>query len=814
MNPSKLHKSSLQYLTSDAVSTIPKDLQTIPQWITWRAGPIKTDGKFDKYPIGKNSRGDAWQTPEQWMTFSEAVAAATRNKYSGVGLVLPAKGSDGKFIVALDFDSVDLQNPNDPRIQEIQEIHRRLGEPYIEKSPSGRGLRAFVTSEISIAQLSSSNPLGGKDELFCLSYRWVTVTGSTCGGSGVPDATDEINELAHAWSRRNLGDRELAPQPQSKGNSEQLNTDWNGWPRNKLLDGDGREGMMLAYAGHLRSHGLPQDQIEEHCLKANQDHYEDKLDESIVLDRARRYAVSEDFEPQQNLDYLLAKIDQTDAGNVALLFKLSKGDLRYVSEQKKWIFWDGTQWSFKKSISQVHKLSLLVADAYMRKVKRIEKEIDDPATSADQRKNLKEIFKSMNKWVNKCRSQTGLDSIISIAMRDPRFVISSDELDRDPKLLGVKNGVVDLQTGTLRQNSKEDYILKRTPVIFNPNASTKLIDKFFQEITAYPDGLLQGKVKPKFRPILARYLKKFSGYCLTGLVNEQVMFMLAGKGANGKSVLVDLMTAIIGDYCEVIQTDVLLSHRSASNAEQASPSTRKLAGARCVITSENKDGAQLDVAVVKRHTGDGNMTARALHENPFTFAITHKLVLPTNYPPRVDQMDQAIRGRLHVIPFDMRWNRPGTVDYDPTLPEADKELLNKLKADAEGALKFFIEGAVIYFSEGLSPPDEVIAFTQGYISEQDTLRCWLDDCCIVCPIGEGSTVKTLFASYQLFCSEQGEQMQVDTAAGLGRRLKHMGYEYRKTRDGACYALKLNGKEDTKNFRLSPMSLVNHKSVME
>ena len=120
MNHSKIHKSSLQYLTSDAVSTIPKDLQTIPQWITWRAGPIKTDGKFDKYPIGKNSRGDAWQTPEQWMTFSEAVAAATRNKYSGVGLVLPAKGSDGKFIVALDFDSVDLHNQNDPRVKEIQ----------------------------------------------------------------------------------------------------------------------------------------------------------------------------------------------------------------------------------------------------------------------------------------------------------------------------------------------------------------------------------------------------------------------------------------------------------------------------------------------------------------------------------------------------------------------------------------------------------------------------------------------------------------------------------------------------------------------
>jgi putative DNA primase/helicase len=492
-----------------------------------------------------------------------------------------------------------------------------------------------------------------------------------------------------------------------------------------------------------------------------------------------------------NSSYIaLENVDQSDVGNVARLHQITQGDIRYVIEMRAWIWWNGTRWEYDRGLVNLHRLTLEVAQTYVDKRNRLQREMEEPSTSPDQRKALKLAIRSLDKWIAECRNRSRLEAMIALAQKDQRFVISSTELDRHPELIGVGNGVVCLRSGTLRADSKADFILRRSPVNFNPAASIDGIQKFIEEITAYPDGIEDGKVKARPRPVLTTYLKKVCGYTLTGLSREQLMFMLCGGGANGKSLLVDLLREVLGDYCEVVQPEIILSAKTGSSAEQASPSTRKLAGARCAITSESKDGAQLDVAVVKRHTGDSKMTARGLHESPVTFDVTHKLILLTNHPPRVDHMDDAIKGRLHVIPFDMRWNRPGTVDPDPSLPDADKHLLSKLRAESEGILKFFIEGAVMYFAEGLAPPHEVATFTQGYISAQDTVKRWMTEQCEVCPDEVGATAGQLFANYRGFCATEGEREQDESAAALGRRLKRMGLHARKTRLGSRYGLRL------------------------
>lgn len=787
------HHATLKYVAHNVTTVVPTLLQELPQWIGWSAGPMQPDGKFDKYPKGRDGTGDRWQTPAQWMTFEDALVFAKQRGLSGVGLVLPAKTPNGLQLVALDYDGVDLTGSESARVQEIMRHHENLGSPYVEVSPSGKGIRMFVLSAQPLPQISASNPLGGKDELFCASGKWVTITGDTLGGTDVLEATEAISAIAEQWEARSPAKPSRRTSDHSGSGSGRmlghLTGGWQGWPMQKLRDGDGREEMMLAYAGHLRAKGLDQATIERMCLEANKERYEDQLEEDVVLDRAQRYEAHSSGEAVQASDAVLEQVDQTDAGNVARLWELTLGDARYVHEMGVWILWNQNRWEFDRSLSGLHRLTLGVAATYARKLKRLQTELDDPSANAEQRKALRDAVKSLEKWVAQCRNRSRIEAMIALAQKDPRFVISAGDLDRDPHLIGVANGVVCLRTGTVRPDGKNDLILRRSPVAFNPNSSTAAIRKFVAEVTSWPDGLEDGKVKPSPRPILARYLQKLGGYCLTGLTKEQVMFMLSGKGANGKSVLVDVLKQVLGDYCEVVQPEILLSTKGASSAEQASPSTRKLAGARCVITSESKEGAQLDVAVIKRHTGDRQMTARGLFERPITFDVTHKLLLLTNHPPRADHMDDAIKGRLHVIPFDLCWNRPGTTEYDPTLPDADKDLPAKLKAEAEGVLLYFIEGAVMYFQDGLAPPPEVTRFTQGYITSQDTVRKWLNEECVPCPLEEGATASQLHASYRKFCAGEGEREQADSAAALGRRLKQMGYQSQRTRDGTRYALK-------------------------
>jgi len=792
---SRAHHTPLRYVAEKIRTVVPTELAVIPNWITWMAGPLRPDGKFDKQPKGRDGTSGRWQMPDQWMDFSEALDAARSRGHSGVGLVLPAQTSNGRHVVALDFDGVDLTDSESARVQEIMQHHESLGSPYVEESPSGKGVRMFVLSDEPLRQISAPNPLGGKDELFCISGKWVTVTGNTLGGNGVREVTGAITHIAKTWEARSPA----RSSPRAMGHASatlnmlgHLTGGWQGWPTRKLKDGDGREEMMLAYAGHLRAKGLDQATIERMCLEANKEHYEDQLKEDVVLDRAQRYEGHSPGEAVQAPDAVLEQVDQTDAGNVARLWELTSGDARYVHEMGVWILWRHNRWEYDRSLSGLHRLTLGVAATYERKLKRLQKELDDPSASAEQRKALRSAVQSLQKWVTQCRNRTRIEAMLALAQKDPRFVICTGDLDRDPHLIGVANGVVCLRTGTVRPDGKKDLILRRSPVAFNPSASTVAIRKFVAEVTSYPDGVEDGKVKPMPRPILGRYLQKLGGYCLTGLTKEQVMFMLCGKGANGKNVLVDVLRQVMGDYCEVVQPEILLAAKTAASAEQASPSTRKLAGARCAITSENKEGAQLDVTVIKRHTGDSQMTARGLFERPITFDVTHKLVLLTNHPPRVDHMDDAIKGRLHVVPFDMCWNRPGTTEYDPALPDADKDLLGKLKAEAEGVLLYFIEGAALYFQEGLTPPPEVTRFTQGYITSQDTVRKWLAEECVSCPLEDGSTASQLHASYRAFCAAEGEREQADSAAALGRRLKQMSHHSLRTREGTRYALKPRG----------------------
>lgn len=278
--------NSKGHLNKEFRDQIPSDLQCINQWITWQAGEPDSAGKFDKRPKGKDGTGRQWQQPHQWMTFTEASNACMNGGFSGVGLVLPAVLSGERHLVALDFDSVPLdESQENKRLVEIRELHRHLGSPYAEVSPSGRGIRMFVTSSVQHPQCSTSNPFGGKDELFCKSPKWVTVTGNKWAGSGVPHVPEKITDVASLWGSRNA-----QPKPLTVNLSHlTVCAKWVGWPAQKLRDGDGRESMMLSYAGHLRATGHDQAEIEHLCMDANQVHYKDPLENDVVLQRARRF---------------------------------------------------------------------------------------------------------------------------------------------------------------------------------------------------------------------------------------------------------------------------------------------------------------------------------------------------------------------------------------------------------------------------------------------------------------------------------------------------------------------------------------------
>lgn len=446
--------------------------------------------------------------------------------------------------------------------------------------------------------------------------------------------------------------------------------------------------------------------------------------------------------------------DRTDAGNVTLMAQQVDGNLRFVPERRMWLWWDGERWTPDTYGTFAQAAALQVAEHYHRQAIELRKQGERKGLDDKESKRIEQAATSVEKWATQCRNKKAIDNMLALAKGDARFALAVGELDCDPWLFGVDNGVVDLRTGTLREACREDYVTRRAPVAFNPAAQAPRWKQFIKEITAKPVAGAVGSYQA--REALAAYMQRALGYAMTGSTGEHKMFIAIGEGSNGKNVLLDLLQWLMGDYCQNVPPEALMATRHDADSERPSPTAATLAGARTAISSESKDGQRLDVALVKRHTGGGYMTARFLRENTFRFEITHKLWLMTNHKPALDHMDEAMRGRLHMIPFDMRWNRPGHPERNPSLPDGDKELPTKLKQEAEGVLAWLIEGAVAYVQEGLEPPDEVVRMTKAFFMDQDPLGRWLDTCTL-CEAPSGTSAADLFSAFNSWQNKEDEE---------------------------------------------------------
>ncbi len=479
-------------------------------------------------------------------------------------------------------------------------------------------------------------------------------------------------------------------------------------------------------------------------------------------------------------------VDRTDQGNANLLVHLASGDLRYVAETKQWMRWDGRRWHIDQHEVFVTTFALEVAKTYLQHAKQME-------SSPGGREEAEACLK----WATKCRNKNAIDAMVTQARKKPGVPISVNELDRNPWLLGVDNGVVDLRTGELREKeSREDFVTKRSRIRYNPDATAPRWQTFISEITGSPVAAERGpdrEVIPESvgrfapRPALARYMQKALGYSITGSTREQKFFIAIGDGSNGKGVVFDTVKEILGPYAVTLPSDAFLVTSRGVDAERPTALAASLAGARFVVSSETKTGQKLDIGTIKNHTGDKEMTARRMRENPITFAITHKSWLQTNVRPGIDHIDPATRGRLHLVPFDRRWNRPGEPEHNPTLPDGDKGLAAQLGQEAEGILAWLVRGAVLYQGEGLTPPHEVVAMTREYIMEQDSFGRWLANLQRCAP-KLGTLAAELLRQYDAWCRTEGLPAGLLNATAFATALRKQDVESVRVTEGMRYGL--------------------------
>lgn len=406
----------------------------------------------------------------------------------------------------------------------------------------------------------------------------------------------------------------------------------------------------------------------------------------------------------------------TDYGNAQRLVRLFGDTMRYCHPLKTWYVWDRRRWR-KNDSGRV-----------MQKAKETARRMYAEASRIED----KAMRQTLIEHARRSESASRLSAMIDLAKSEPGIPVAPDELDADPCLLNVRNGTIDLRTGELRKHKRGDLITKLAPVEYDPKATFQTWTDFLADST---DGDKE----------LTAFLQRAVGYSLTGDTGEEVLFFVHGPAAAGKSTFVEAVKAALGGYATTADFETFLARRDMGGPRN---DVARLAGARMVASIEVDEGKRLAEGLLKMLTGGDTVAARHLYRESFEFRPAFKLWLCANHAPRVHADDTAMWRRILRLPFEHP--RPEEAQD----PQMKATLRDPAKA-GPAILAWAVRGCLEWQRDGLKVPGKVKEATEAYREDQDPIRDFVDDRCVLHK-AEQATSASLRDRYEKWCELNGE----------------------------------------------------------
>ncbi|MDB4946219.1 MAG: primase [Labilithrix sp.] len=423
----------------------------------------------------------------------------------------------------------------------------------------------------------------------------------------------------------------------------------------------------------------------------------------------------------------------TDSANAeAVVADHGKGYL-FVHAWSRWLAWDGRRWrdegadgQLQRSIVQAMRARWSAARARLRDA---EERIQAAALKAQKDEDAEyqaKREKALLKWYEQSQNQSRI-AACRVGMQ-AHLGVSHDRLDCQPMLLNVANGTIDLRNAELRPHAREDYLTKVIETEYHDDAKCPTWDAFMSWMM------------PEISTRL--YLQRWAGYAATGKVSEQKILFLYGGGKNGKSTWTQTIARVLGAYSCSAPRELLFV--SKGGAERHPTEIAALFGMHLAVCAEVQANAQLDEAKTKDLSGGDRLSARRMREDNWTFEPTHKLFLYGNNKPNISGSDDGI------------WRRICFVKCLGQITEAERDihLTDRLLGEAEGILRWVVQGCLEWQRIGLLEPVSVVDATQEYREESDAIGRYLDERVVFGPDDVVPRVE-IRKAYEAWCEEQG-----------------------------------------------------------
>lgn len=452
-------------------------------------------------------------------------------------------------------------------------------------------------------------------------------------------------------------------------------------------------------------------------------------------------------------EFVLKSLDANEDGDARLFCEIHNGKFIYDHAAGVWYSWAGHFWR-EDLTNEVMAAIDQVIDVYGDEATR-----QALAMTAAEKTGRTEESKAarllQDKLLKRIRALQGAQRKKNILfLATVGRGLKGDEWDREPYLIGLSNGIIDLRTGEHRPGHPDDYIKTVAPTEWKGiDESCPTWERFLSEV--FDDDAE-----------LIAYIQRLLGYGLIGEAILHIIIILWGAGRNGKGTLLETLKAILGDYTYKAESELLLEQRQAKSSGSPNSGILALRGKRFVYCSETDEGRRLNTSRVKELVGGDTLNARAVYgRRHVEFKPSHLLFLMTNSKPSAPASDYALWQRINLIPFNMSF-----VDEPKAKNEriADHDLPKKLKAEASGILAWLVRGCLAFQAEGLNPPAAVRNATDEYRHDEDIIGHFINDSCL-----QGLNVEVkggeLYAAYKEWAEENGHRAISGTR--FGREMK-------------------------------------------
>ncbi len=418
---------------------------------------------------------------------------------------------------------------------------------------------------------------------------------------------------------------------------------------------------------------------------------------------------------EETIDYFVEKTIEhdTDFDFAQVLYQMFKDDFTCISIKRDiWYIYIQHRWEENEGGTNLRMaISKDLHNIYFSKMIEISTYIGSGSLDAtsDKRSALENKCKKITMICNNLKRRGVKDNIMREAKEifyDSTFI---DKVDANPKLLCFNNGVIDFENKIFRKGKPDDYISKCTNIGY-----VKLdIIKHKTIIDEINDFMHKLFPQPELRDYMWQHLAS----SLIGENNDQTFNIYNGNGSNGKSKLVELMAACLGNYKATVPITLITAKRNTIGS--TSSEVVQLKGVRYAVMQEPSKGDRLNEGIMKEITGGDPLQGRALFKDSITFIPQFKLVVCTNTLLDVNSNDEGTWRRLCVCEFKSKFCAKEEFDDEREHQfEIDKKLGEKYIKWCPVFISMLVEKA--YISEGLVKIcDAVKASSSNYRNTQD-----------------------------------------------------------------------------------------------